>query len=229
MASWEWKAKDAWTPYDHKANKKIIKAAKNGKSSVEITLPSGAKYLIDLVNYRQIQKNAPTKTRRVRYNDGSLPRTKPKTIKKVTETTTITSPGIPVTTQTVGGNMFYTSTAPGTVVSTVSTAAPMQPMQTMQPVPSHMVVGAPQPQFAQPPTVVHTQAPPPYYNPQMAPQAHPSQYAMPIDHAPSSHYLPQHQYVSDPNVSLYQPPQAITATGIEWNQQRTISQHPPGY
>jgi hypothetical protein len=78
MASWEWKSADGWIQYDYKCNKKIIKAAKNNKTSVEITLASGARYLIDLVNNRQIQKNAPTKTRRVRYNDGSLPRTVPK-------------------------------------------------------------------------------------------------------------------------------------------------------
>lgn len=77
-ASWEWKSADGWIQYDHKSNKKIAKASKHAKDSVEITLPSGAHYLVDLVNMRQIQKNAPTKTRRVRWNDGSLPRTKTK-------------------------------------------------------------------------------------------------------------------------------------------------------
>lgn len=77
-ASWEWKSADGWVQYDHKSNKKITKAAKNNKPSVEIALPNGAYYLVDLVQNRQIQKNAPTKTRRIRWNDGSLPRTKTK-------------------------------------------------------------------------------------------------------------------------------------------------------
>ena len=78
MATWEWKSGDAWVPFDSKSNEKILKAVKKKKTQVEITLPSGAKYMVDLVTNRQIQKNSPTKTRRVRYNDGSLPRTKPK-------------------------------------------------------------------------------------------------------------------------------------------------------
>ena len=78
MATWEWKAGDAWVPYDEKSNQKIVKAARKNKTIVEISAPSGTIYIIDLIGGRQVQKNAPSKSRRVRWNDGSLPRTLPK-------------------------------------------------------------------------------------------------------------------------------------------------------
>lgn len=76
--SWEWRSLDSWVPYDFKANKKIAKGALKQKASVEITGGNGVTYIIDMVNRRQFQKNAPSKYRKIRYNDGSLPRSIPK-------------------------------------------------------------------------------------------------------------------------------------------------------
>jgi hypothetical protein len=78
MASWEWKSGDGWIPYDDKSNLKIIKAAKKNKTSVEVAAPSGTVYVIDLIGGKQVQKNAPSRARRIRWNDGSLPRSVPK-------------------------------------------------------------------------------------------------------------------------------------------------------
>lgn len=78
MASWEWRSLDSWVQYEFKPNKKIAKASLKGKPSVEIQSSNGVYYIIDLVNLRQYQKNNMSKARKIRYNDGSLPRVIPK-------------------------------------------------------------------------------------------------------------------------------------------------------
>lgn len=78
MATWEWWSVDGWIPYDAKANKKISKGSLKKKPSVEITLANGTVYVIDLINLRQYLKTVPSRTRKVRFNDGSLSRVAPK-------------------------------------------------------------------------------------------------------------------------------------------------------
>ena len=76
--SWEWFALDAWIPYDERSNKKIVKAGQKNKTHVEIEAANGIHYVVDLTQLVQWQKNLPGKQRKIRWNDGTLPRTKQK-------------------------------------------------------------------------------------------------------------------------------------------------------